>query len=747
MATPSQIQAILAQRQPLADRLEQVELHLTTLEGRLRDLEHHRKELVAKVEDPQVRERLQSLNLTNLEKDVVAGKASLVKLKVRFSRNTLNIGVVGRARQGKSRLLQSLSGLSTAEIPTGDSDHCTGVKSIIYHRSQGEAYGEVVFYSEVELLHEVIYPYYDRLSLGSKPMTLKDFAQKPLPPLLDRATTTDQAMYEHLQRYHAHGETCRSLSGHYGLMRINQDQIREYVAQDTVDRQRVYFNYLAVREARIFCEFPNAEVGQVALIDMPGLGDTGLGDEERMIQTLGQDVDVVLFVRKPRAGGDAWGDVDVQLYDTARSSLPELPLEKWSFYVLNRTFGEEMGNNSRNCDDLRADMPTKHLAVVDAIVANCADPSEANEKVLDRVLDYLATEITHLDREYAQACQSEVLGLQQAIEVELLKAEKALGSAGQWIGFTAVEELFSDLFGDDRSGWWKGTLVAFQNLRHEFAKLSQLPSQRLERSIERVAQICREDGGILTTEDAESVIQQQILASNPMKAYGDYRDQLRTLLSNHFSRLDEGLKEEINHLKDKVAHLFISQGNLGLLVPDRAGAAFIQGLRELVEREHPDLKQLGLGLRVIESFDLSYNGLIEPQIYQHLLGFSNIQELQADSYEATLKPDQYTDASLIYEALSIDYDKTVARMVAALEELLIQPSLAAYARLEKFMDNALYHPQSYKEWQKFLRRVKGQVWVQEIGSLEAESQQQEAWKHSIDAVQASNQVKDLEILV
>jgi len=93
MATPSQIQAILSQRQPLADRLEQVELHLTTLEGRLRDLEHHRKELVAKVEDPQVRERLQSLNLTNREKDVVAGKGSLGKVKVSVSLNTLNIGV------------------------------------------------------------------------------------------------------------------------------------------------------------------------------------------------------------------------------------------------------------------------------------------------------------------------------------------------------------------------------------------------------------------------------------------------------------------------------------------------------------------------------------------------------------------------------------------------------------------------------------------------------------------------------
>jgi len=85
-------------------------------------------------------------------------------------------------------------------------------------------------------------------------------------------------------------------------------------------------------------------------------------------------------------------------------------------------------------------------------------------------------------------------------------------------------------------------------------------------------------------------------------------------------------------------------------------------------------------------------------------------------------------------------------MVAALEELLVQPSLAAYARLEKFMDNTLYHPASYWDWQKFLRRVKRKVWPQKIGELEAESQQQESWEHSIDAVKASNQVIQVQIL-
>jgi hypothetical protein len=70
-------------------------------------------------------------------------------LKNRFSRDTLNIGVIGRARQGKSRLLQSLTGLSAAEIPDGDRQHCTGVRSTIHHSNSVDTYGEVWFHTEL----------------------------------------------------------------------------------------------------------------------------------------------------------------------------------------------------------------------------------------------------------------------------------------------------------------------------------------------------------------------------------------------------------------------------------------------------------------------------------------------------------------------------------------------------------------------------------------------------------------------
>lgn len=386
----SKISKIIEQRRPLANSIERTEKNLRVLLEKLESLEACQQYLLPRV-DGEVLGKLQSINCRDLINDIESEFGKISKLKTRFLRNTLNIGVIGRARQGKSRLLQSLSGLSTVEIPTGEHSHCTGVQSTICHNSNIETYGEVQFYSEREFLDTVIAPYYDKLNLGVKPFSLDEFKRKPLPTLSEELSkkAVEGAIYEHLCKYHEH------FDDYYHFIntlpkQINRQEIREYVAQDNSSGNRVYFKYLAVKEAKIFCSFPNMDVGQIALIDMPGLGDTGLGDEERLIKILSKNVDLVLFIRLPKPLGEFWADVDVKLYDVAKSALTEISLEKWSFLVLNRTFASsQIGDNSAYCQDLANSHHDKNIRVVDCIIANCADSEDANFKVLDRVLDYL----------------------------------------------------------------------------------------------------------------------------------------------------------------------------------------------------------------------------------------------------------------------------------------------------------------------------------------------------------------------
>ena len=318
-------------------------------------------------------QNLQEIDFSGVRKKIGAELEALEKLKLRFARDTLNIGVVGRARQGKSRLLQSISGLAATEIPDGDRQHCTGVRSTILHKQNLSApYADVWFYSETSFLNEVIMPYFRELRLSPFPYSMEDFVAESLPLLPDNLSgyAEPRAKYEHLRRYHEHFEEYKELLHAESPRKISHQVIQEYVAQVSHDGENKFYNYLAVREVKIVCNFPHADIGQVALIDMPGLGDTGIGDQERMVKVLGDDVDMVMFVRMPKASGDYWADVDVQLYDLARSALIELPVSQWAFMVLNQTKqNSNNGDNKKNCKDLRETIHEKHIDVVQCLIS------------------------------------------------------------------------------------------------------------------------------------------------------------------------------------------------------------------------------------------------------------------------------------------------------------------------------------------------------------------------------------------
>ncbi len=359
------IKEIISLRQPLAQTLTTVEENLNHLQITWHKLEDYRNQLLSKTQDEKVLGKLQEINFRDSKTKIQKSLEKLSKLSSRFQRETLNIGVVGRARQGKSRLLQSITGLVSGEIPDGDRQHCTGVRSTIHHNPHVETYGEVWFYTERSFLHEIIYPYYTALDLGQNPISIQDFAHNPLPTLRLEGSE-NQAKYEHLKRYHIHFSEYSHLLKSPSPRNIRQEEIRQYVAQDDANGERIYFNYLAVKEVKIVCQFPNKEIGQIAVVDMPGLGDTGIGDETRMIQTLAEDVDFVLFVKMPKPSGDYWADVDVKLYDTVNASLVDLPVKLWSFMVLNQTNKDsKYGDNSSNCQDLIESMTEKHINVSD----------------------------------------------------------------------------------------------------------------------------------------------------------------------------------------------------------------------------------------------------------------------------------------------------------------------------------------------------------------------------------------------
>ena len=96
-------------------------------------------------------------------------------LEARLARDTVNIGVSGQARVGKSTLLQSVSGLGDDQIPTGQALPVTAVRSRIFHAPDLRR-ATLRLHSFDTFVTDVLAPYHAELEIAGLPATPEEFA-------------------------------------------------------------------------------------------------------------------------------------------------------------------------------------------------------------------------------------------------------------------------------------------------------------------------------------------------------------------------------------------------------------------------------------------------------------------------------------------------------------------------------------------------------------------------------------------
>jgi energy-coupling factor transporter ATP-binding protein EcfA2 len=696
------IASIIEKRRLVAEKIAPTEADLKSLDSSLQHLKERRNHLVARIDDRNVAELLQEIHLAQLQQSIHTELENLLKHKQRLCRKTLHIAVVGRAKQGKSRLLQSLTGLTGAEIPDGDKQNCTGVPCTISHNSSEETYAEVWFHSEQSFLDEVIGFYYEKLCLGAKPTTIDEFATKPLPPLpRNLSGESEEAMYLYLAKYHTHLDKYRHLLQQPSPHRISKDDIREYVAQQTAYSHRVFFNYLAVREVKIACPFPHTDVRQIVFIDMPGMGNTGICDEQHLITKLGQDIDVILFVRMPKSTGDLWEDVDIKLYERIRKTLVDRPLNLWSFTILNHTeANSRYHENLKICEGLARDITSKNIQTVDCITANCASTNEAN-KVLEQIIEYLETKITDLDSKYALLSQKNLTLLQNKVNAVLEKTNKTLDLATQDVNsFTLFETKFQEL--------WQDLTNGFEKLLKELRKKRETVDVEFKQQIEKALQTCRSDTGIPSIQEIE---QRYSLEKNYRIVYEKYLHEIRARLSRHLLSLDSGLKRSLDKVKSQASQVLIEKGRLSKLT-EATGAEFIKAVAVQIPDELiPGIpSKLQYGFHTLADFELSYRGFIQHRIRKSLDGLT-----PNETIAQKLTPSSSAEQVLLN--LKIAHAETMGRCENALKQLLCEPNQAAFTMIEEFIDNILRTPDIESEWRIVLQDLRAQIWqeFQQLG--------------------------------
>jgi energy-coupling factor transporter ATP-binding protein EcfA2 len=719
----ARIASIIEKRRPLAQKIEQAEANLKSLVLALRNLKDNRNQLLTRGDDLNVIRQLKEINFSSIQV-IEEELKKLNSMGKRLSRPTLNIGVVGLMGQGKSTLLKSLSGLTDNEIPAYEGGACTAVRSTIENKD-GETRAEVTLHSEKSFLEEVIWLYYDKLGFSDKPTSLDDFANKPFPEQ-PPSGATDEETYKRLREdYHYNLEKYRDLltNGTPKALQIRNEEIPGYIIQKRdKERHLTTFKHLAVREVKIFCPFKNSDVGKIALVDVPGLGDTKLGDEELMLQTLGQEVDVILFIRRPDPQRYQWQAVDTQLYDTAAKALNNLAAR--SFMVLNHSVRTD---NLKACEALQSSIDT--IKVIRCEVADCSNINDAN-RVFDLVLDYLANNIESLDKDYAKSCQESLSDIHVKVKTELDKARNSLGKEAQQ---SREAQLFVPLF----KQLWKNLRNGLQELLKELRKQREEVDTDFKAKVDEALQSCRKDTGIPSIEEIE------IRANNEdgyPNAYYQYLPEVRAHLSRHFLSLDEGLKLSLERVKSRVTEVFVNQGSLGGLTEER-GANFIREMAKILPEQliPGEPSKLKFGFQLLAEFELSYRGFVQHRIRQHLDGLT-------PNEPATIQLSTSPSAQQVFLNLKTSHSKAVYHCENALETLLCEPSQAAFAIVEEFLDRILRAEDVESEWRIFLDDVRSEVWPDEFQQLNERTRIRREWLDVVEHAVEINQSNSMQFL-
>ncbi len=719
------IQKIIEQRQPLAQRVMKVRENLSEAAGKFENFNIICREIF---NDKGLAKEFGNVgrfldDADKLVNEAVKRQEELKHLQKRLTRNTLNIAVIGRARQGKSRLLQSITGLTAEEIPDSNLDFCTGVRSDIINEDTDVTYAVVHFLSEEKFLADNVAPYFAELKKSEKnifsvPNSISAFKNFPLPELSSLNDTAMKQALNNLLEIQKNLPKFENLLGQRQTQ-IKKHEIRDYVAHDNKEGKEI-FNYLAVESVEIFCRFPNEDVGSLRLIDLPGLGDIRIGDVARVVNALRDQVDLVFFISMPSYKGAGWQEIETNLYTEASSALGDkLPIDKWSFWVFNHDL---RADNEIQCKMLRDTIEEKaQIKVSDTVIVDCSNPQDVSENLIDVALSYLSKNIEANDVIYAENLQALLKNTIQDIKTLTEKIKNSLKDEGD---LDRDSDTFDVLFED----LWSKLREELEKCVEENSQLRQNRNKPYKKLQEKIASVLTEEEKQIpiTEEDIERASRREGGIHTP---YQESLHYLRTRLSSKIQEsLDSILDEVLKNMKNEFCSILANTGRL----EKRFGVSDYRLLGEMIKfieesLYSKDMPTLLAGLKLLNDWTMSYRSFIQHRLRGALNALDPVEE----ESRVLGTPQNASQAVQILDNL---YKQTIYKVRDALDNIYSEPNKAAFAVAEEFKDimirsnemhstssdeenKTLKHEHNLKiQWRRFYRPIRGDIWEEQYGA-------------------------------
>jgi hypothetical protein len=334
-----------------------------------------------------------------------------------------------------------------------------------------------------------------------------------------------------------------------------------------------------------------------------------------MIKALGEDTDFILLVRRPNKD-DGLKNTDNFLSDSAYKALKDrLPLDQWSFMVLNYD-----GKNFDMCNSLKNDKMRSSLYVADFFIVNCdvADEKIDQEGVfnvnqlLGYVLRNLVKTVEQLDSIYIRSFQKSFEMIQQDVRQGLISARSLYMSHDSHSKFVDYLSKFMHQLANE-----------MEQLRNDLQKTTT-PQQDdpFQKGIQASIQQCRSELERYRKDEAGLFVAQVKDYFNMKRSVVGTHDyfmhQIRTNALSHFHEIDLGLRLSLGEKKERICKILRSL-NLNSLVNSVPGDKnFLHELSLFIPAELSSLKR---GFMFLSCFELQYKGFLQSIVWGHLSRF------------------------------------------------------------------------------------------------------------------------------
>lgn len=718
MSIKAVISEVLKKRHQNVPMLEQTERELLELSRQLDALRSMASETAdgANV-PPDFRDATANIanQVGNLQQDITELLPKVTNVTERFRKETINICVAGRAKQGKSTILQSISGLPKEFIPTKENEACTGTKSKIYH-IEGEPYARIDFYAADEFLKEMVAPSFKRLRLPV-PFSLREF-QNPLPPLKSEGDEIllDKEVYAQLENVHRAFPAFQSELSSSKTIRITD--IPKYVTkEDDIS--------IGIKTAHISTRFPNHDVTGLCLIDLPGM-EAGQNFEEKLIGSLEKEVDAVIYVKRPNPQEGIWDKIDYNILDMINRTVKDIQLEQWLFIVLNE---HENGANTGAVQFLK-DHPPANYTGLKMLTCMCKDSENVEHDIFAPILRHLEQNLEKIDRVILES-------LARSVEQIISKAILNLSSVQNFVNADQDEEEKHNEFRRLFREFYKGLANTLEPLVEEVRTRTYLDNNQ-QSFLATVEAICDEAEQNPPVPSVEELANLFFPGSG---WYGIIEKWLPILRAELAQRLAKGLNV---FLEKMVANMY--SDILVRAVPETLRALVVSQVQEkeltgreqmkafydlLDPRKQPKLRD---AFEYIFRFNFSYQSHFHYRVRQQM---KSLDPLMDSGLVAELMPPKASreHASDIQRGLATMYMQAVAKIHKQfITEMQADPGNAIFALVEEIRDRLLRTAGIEDEWDSFLFSRCGQVWPKEFKQFAEQKALRKQWQNAIDSI-------------